>query len=92
MSKARHVEEASRRLRDANEDLAGAAVMSEQELGAPRHACWLAQQGAEKALKAALVLMGIEFPKTHDLDVLRTLLPVDWTLKPDRVDLAELSE
>ena len=27
-----------------------------QSVKAPRHACWLSQQAAEKALKAALVL------------------------------------
>ena len=41
---------------------------------APRHACWLSQQAAEKALKAALVLERVEFPFTHDLDALRNLL------------------
>lgn len=29
-----------------------------------------AQQTVEKAIKAALVLYGIDFPKTHDLDFL----------------------
>lgn len=51
----------------------------------------MAQQAAEKALKALLVFLQIEFPKTHDLDLLRTLLPSD--LKNDAVsDLAELTQ
>lgn len=29
-----------------------------------------AQQAVEKAIKAVLVLRGIDFPKTHDLDLL----------------------
>jgi HEPN domain-containing protein len=37
--------------------------------------CWFAQQAAEKALEAALVLEGIKFPLRHDLDALRNLLP-----------------
>ena len=40
-----------------------------------------AQQGAEKFIKAALVRHQIEFPKTHDIAVLRQLLGrVDPTL------------
>ncbi|MCY4615587.1 MAG: HEPN domain-containing protein [Chloroflexi bacterium] len=38
-------------------------------------ACFHSQQAAEKALKAALVLEGIEFPYVHDLTRLRNLLP-----------------
>jgi len=38
------------------------------------HLCFEAQQAAEKALKAVLVFRGIEFPKTHDLRVLLTIL------------------
>lgn len=36
--------------------------------------------------------MQIDFPKTHDLDLLRTLLPEDWKTRLEPVDLAELSE
>jgi HEPN domain-containing protein len=32
-----------------------------------------AQQAVEKALKVALTLKGVDFPKTHDLDYLTTL-------------------
>jgi len=38
------------------------------------HLCFEAQQAAEKAVKAVLVFRGIEFPKTHDLRVLLTIL------------------
>ena len=41
----------------------------------PRQVCFLAQQAAEKALKAVLVLLEIEFPFTHDLDRLREMVP-----------------
>ena len=37
------------------------------------HLCFDAQQAAEKAIKAVLVLHGIAFPKTHDLRDLLTL-------------------
>ncbi len=47
----------------------------------PRQVCFLAQQAAEKALKAVLVLLEIEFPFTHDLDRLREMVPVGWRVK-----------
>lgn len=37
--------------------------------------CFHAQQCAEKYLKSLLVYHGIDFPKTHDLVLLRNLLP-----------------
>lgn len=37
--------------------------------------CFHAQQCAEKYLKAHLVFLGIEFPKTHDIGRLSGLLP-----------------
>ncbi len=42
--------------------------------GSPSTACFLAQQMAEKLLKALIVFYGKEFPKTHDLSVLMKLL------------------
>jgi len=66
--------------------------MLAQQLGVPRQVCWLAQQAADKALKAVLIDLGIEFPRTHDLDVLRTLLPADSPVKDHLPDLAELGE
>jgi HEPN domain-containing protein len=37
--------------------------------------CFHAQQAAEKAIKAALVFLGVAFPKTHNLGTLLGLLP-----------------
>jgi HEPN domain-containing protein len=37
--------------------------------------CFLAQQAAEKSIKAILVSAGVEFPRTHDLQALVDLLP-----------------
>jgi HEPN domain-containing protein len=37
--------------------------------------CFHAQQCIEKTLKAVLVLEGIDFPKTHDLERLLALVP-----------------
>lgn len=84
--------EARRWLRFAAEDLAAAQRLREQERFVPRHVCWLAQQAAEKALKAALILEGVDFPFRHDLDALRNLLPEGWSVKDEYPDLSELTE
>lgn len=84
--------EADRWLRYAQDDLAAAETLLSEKEHTPRHPCWLAQQAAEKALKAALVLAGVNFPKRHDLDALRNLLPEDWAVKRTHPDLAELTE
>jgi HEPN domain-containing protein len=50
--------------------------------------CFHAQQCVEKCLKALLVQRSVEFPKTHDVVVLRRLVPAGIDLG---CDLAELS-
>ena len=86
------VHEALRWLRFSEEDLDVALRLLSGIPTAPRHACWLSQQAAEKALKAALVLEEVEFPFTHDLDALRNLLPDSWPVRATHADLAELTE
>lgn len=90
MSQAR--EDALQWLRYAEEDLEQARRILEQEDFVPRHAAWLAQQAAEKALKAALVLERVSFPRTHDLDLLSRLLPSAWSVLELEVDFARLTE
>jgi HEPN domain-containing protein len=41
--------------------------------------CFLLQQAAEKSLKAVLLYLGAEFPRTHNLTVLVGLLPPQVT-------------
>lgn len=84
--------EVRRWLRYAREDLAAAETMLGRDGAYPRHVCWLAQQSAEKSLKAGLIYCDIEFPYTHDLDRLRNLLPEGWQVKAQCPDLAELTE
>lgn len=57
----------------------------------PRIVANLAQQAAEKALKAALVLDGSDPPRSHDLDDLRNRLGSGWRVKRRFPDLARLS-
>ena len=86
------VQEARRWLQFSAEDIDVAQRLLADRSSAPRHVCWLSQQAAEKALKAALVLEEIDFPYTYDLNALRNLLPDSWTLRADHADLAELTE
>jgi HEPN domain-containing protein len=57
--------------RYAREDLHTAHMLIEQPEVVPRHPAWLAQQAAEKTLKAVLVAEQIPFPWTwtHDLEL-----------------------
>lgn len=57
----------------------------------PRQVCFFAQQCGEKALKAILVFEDLYFPKNHDLDRLRDLIPNGWKVKEQFPDLAELT-
>jgi HEPN domain-containing protein len=87
-----HAAEARRWRSIAQEDLDAAIDMMRGDFGTPRHACLLAQQAAEKLMKAVLIEFQIEFPRTHDLDRLRLLLPPDLRSSIQSIDLAELSE
>ncbi|MDI6769636.1 MAG: HEPN domain-containing protein [Anaerolineales bacterium] len=92
MSEAEYIQETRRWLRYAHEDLQMAGTILAHETIAYRHVCWLAQQSVEKALKAALTFLQVEFPWWHDLDTLRNLLPDDWQVKAEFPDLAVLTE
>jgi HEPN domain-containing protein len=92
MSEAEHLAETQRWLRYAREDLEGAETLLEHHVGVPRHICWLSQQSVEKAMKAILVFLAIDFPWRHDLDALRNLVPDDWQVKTEHADLAALTE
>lgn len=83
--------ETSRWLRYAEEDLITAETFLKHPSVPPRQACWCAQQSAEKAFKAVLIFLGIDFPRTHDLNVLRNLVPDTWHLKAAHPELASLT-
>jgi HEPN domain-containing protein len=78
-------------LRYAEEDVATAERMLQQEGFALRWACFLAQQAAEKALKAVLVREGTRFPYTHRLQDLRDLVPPSRRVAEVDADLATLT-
>lgn len=72
-------------------DLRAAQTLLKSEEFFPRQICFLAQQCAEKAIKAVLVFEEIDFPRNHDLDRLRDLIPNGWKIKEQFPDLAELT-
>ncbi len=78
-------------LRMALGDLAAARELMTAEGVAPRHVAYLAQQAAEKALKATLTLEGTEPPLTHDLIFLLARCPQEARLRDVEVDIVALS-
>jgi HEPN domain-containing protein len=84
--------EVRRWFRYAEEDLDAAQRLTDAPGGVPRHPAWLAQQAAEKALKAVLIREQIEFPRTHNLRRLRALIPPRWGVSDVSVDLDPLSQ
>jgi HEPN domain-containing protein len=76
-------DEAARWLAKADEDLLVAELIRQGAPGAAWAACFHAQQAAEKALTAVLVVQGIDFPRSHALDRLAALLPADLRARFD---------
>lgn len=72
-------------------DLHAAHALLESEEFFPLQICFLSQQCAEKAIKAALTFEEVNFPKNHDLDRLRDLIPTSWKVKEQFPDLAEIN-
>lgn len=57
---------------------------------ASRIACFLAQQAAEKALKAGLIALGQQFPRIHGLTRLLATYPDECRPEVDQDDLDAL--
>ena len=72
-------------------DLRAAPTLLESKVFFPLQICFLSQQCAEKAINAILVFEEVNFPKVHDLDRLRDLVPKGWKVKEQFSDLAELT-
>ena len=79
-------------VRKAEHDLEAATRIMAIEEGCPFDTvCFHCQQAAEKYLKCLLTYLGIQAPRTHDLQALALLIPVERS-SPVRVeDLAELN-
>ncbi|AVX19949.1 HEPN domain-containing protein [Carboxydocella sporoproducens DSM 16521] len=75
----------------ANEDIRTAKAIIKEDLPA-RNACYMAQQCAEKSLKALLLKFKIPFKKSHDLAYLAELLPREYANTFLEFDLEWLTE
>jgi HEPN domain-containing protein len=92
MSELHNRQLALRWLEYAKNDLHAATIMLSRDDVAPRTACFLAQQSAEKALKSVLILKGLDVIKTHDLDAISERLPKIDYLRFESLDLSWLTE
>ena len=78
-------------LSKADEDLAVADLVLNSVIAVNWAACFHAQQAAEKAIKALLVLHGVDFPLSHSLDRLAALLPTQTASLLNHATLADLT-
>ena len=83
--------EALRWLRFSKADLFMIVKAMSDPHPSPHHACGYGRESVEKALKASLILEGISFPHTHDLNELKRLLPKKWKVRDAHKDMSELS-
>ena len=86
------IEQALRWLEIARQDFRGTRLLLSADPSEPPLACFHAQQAAEKSLKAALVLEGIDPPRTHDLNELRELLPAGWEIPCTTAEFERISK
>ena len=80
----------ARWLHYAEEDLITAEILLKHPYLPPRQAYWYAQQTTEKALKAVLIFLQIDFPRTDDLNIPWNLVPQSWQFKTVQSDLSNL--
>jgi HEPN domain-containing protein len=86
-----NISEAKRWLEYAETDIKSAYALLDSDEFFPRQICFSAQQAGEKALKAVLVLLEIKFPHTHDLDLVREMIPEGWEVRKKFPKLYDLS-
>ena len=83
------IDQALRFLAMADRDIKAFEVLQSDPEVSLVSVCFHAQQAVEKSLKAVLILHGIEFGKTHDLNALTLLLmnnKIDPPLSPEELD------
>ena len=78
-------------LRHAQSDLALAQMRKTRRV-LYEHLCFHAQQAAEKAIKAVLIVYGVRLPRTHDLAFLVAQLPPRVVVPLSFVDLPILTK
>ncbi|PZO15124.1 MAG: HEPN domain-containing protein [Leptolyngbya foveolarum] len=75
----------------AQSDLRAAKALLKTNKDLTNQVCYHSQQAAEKAIKAGLIFLRIDFPFVHDLDELRDRLPKEWKCVQDYPDLDTLT-
>ncbi|MEO0770305.1 MAG: HEPN domain-containing protein [Cyanobacteria bacterium J06649_4] len=75
----------------AQTDIKAAEALTKELDNFAGQICFHSQQAVEKAIKAALIFLDVEFPYIHDLNKLRKLLPQEWTFCKEQIDLNMLS-
>ncbi len=92
MSEAEIEKETQYWMRLAQDDL----TMADLAMGSSRplvgNACYHAQQAVEKAIKAVLIFLQVEFPFTHEIDPLLKLVPEDWNVKQMSISAEQLNK
>ena len=91
VSDADRLAQTRRWLRQARGELRTAELVAQTPDQDPSPACYLAQQAAEKALKAVLVFLQIQYPLTHELDTIRRGIPAGWSVREEFRNLKKLS-
>ncbi|MEW6228124.1 MAG: HEPN domain-containing protein [Bacillota bacterium] len=84
-------DEARRLLFAAYRDLRALQGMTDALVFADEIFGFHAQQAAEKALKAWLALLGVEYPKTHDITLLLSMLTAHGQSVDSLYDLIEFN-
>ena len=79
-------------LSSANDEILTVEILREKGQHLTGQICFHSQLAAEKAIKAGLTFLDIQFPLIRDLVKLRQLLPSDWDSLPDTEALTVLSE
>lgn len=93
VAESERIAETRRWLRQAEDDLRVADLGLEAPDPRPGPICYLAQQAAEKALKAVLVFLQVDYPFTHELGPILQRVPEGWGVKAaPPADLAWLSD
>ncbi|MGI8512251.1 MAG: HEPN domain-containing protein [Solirubrobacteraceae bacterium] len=84
-----HIEVADLLLQRASDDLVALRVLARDEEQADHVVGFHAQQTVEKALKAALAMLEIEIPRTHELAYVLSLLDDSEAEVPETMARAE---
>jgi HEPN domain-containing protein len=75
----------------AESDLSLASTKPEGAI-LPGTLCFLAQQACEKSLKALLIYCGIQFPRTHNINVLIQHIPDSIQIPEEVFEAAKLTD